>query len=784
MALSNEQFATLVSLLAKRFQTDADRKFVLDMAFAEEPMLTQLVDGHNMDAESFASALITALTAQDYRTKRGETGIVKLLKTMRKIEPSSAEAYEPLIKALRGHRKPIPEAVSNDDPDQEAPEPEEDSDSRRQRHRRRSRVRRTVRKIRKVFKWQVLVALILVVTIIPLAGVAIFTTDASVRVQESLSSVQRVVKTLSGRTFLDFSLTDLDRLQASITELVESLQNARGQLRTLRFFSFLNADLGTTYDILTAAELDASAALEMLNGLQPALFFLIGDESSRNVNAQITSGERIVELLTIGQSQFTNAADQLAEAELLLNRLNFQNLSQRLVLQVQEIIQYHDQLKSLNRILQDAPELITKAFGLVEPQDYLVLSQNSDELRPSGGYISTWGWLRARRFRIVDFGYSATTSLSPNPPPDSMVSSLNIPDWWIKFPRPIYTAWDGSWYADFPSTAKMAAWYYDNGNNPASPVKGVISIDLIGFEYLLDAIGPVEITSSSEVISAANFRDVIYRIRSERGRDDPHKEFIATVVREIFTNWQGISGDKADKLLAAVLRALQEKHIMIYFQDERLNAVMNLLDWSGAQTPGTSDYLMVADANMGNKSNSTIRRELTYDVKIQPDGSLLSRATISYQYSAEDALNDPAVRVEHWGSTPDYGNLMQIFVPRGSQLASSNNIEDTIITDEGDKFSTLVAYVLVQYDTTERFQVAYTTPVVVERFGSYNRYRLILQKQPGTRSDLAVVQVTLPPGTRVVTINPEPTTSYTLDNPIIEFRVRLNVDQQIEIVYQ
>src|SRR3712207_7980955 len=39
-------------------------------------------------------------------------------------------------------------------------------------------------------------------------------------------------------------------------------------------------------------------------------------------------------------------------------------------------------------------------------QSYLVLAQNSDELRPSGGYISTYGWMRVRSGRVIAYDYS------------------------------------------------------------------------------------------------------------------------------------------------------------------------------------------------------------------------------------------------------------------------------------------------------------------------------------------------------------------------------------------
>jgi hypothetical protein len=232
------------------------------------------------------------------------------------------------------------------------------------------------------------------------------------------------------------------------------------------------------------------------------------------------------------------------------------------------------------------------------------------------------------------------------------------------------------------------------------------------------------------------------------------------------------------------LRALQEKHVMIYFKDPKLNEIVNLLNWSGAQTPGDYDYLMVADANLGNKSNSSVFRQLTYDVNIQPDGSLRSRATISYDYSDAVAKNDPAVKPEHYRNQKDYANLLQIFVPKGSSVTGSDNMQTDLITAEGNNLAILVTRTLVQYDSSERYQVSYTTPALVEPFGPYKRYRLLLQKQPGTQGDIANVQITLPPRSSVISVSPAPAATYTLDNPIMEFRTQLSTDQWIEIIFR
>src|SRR5690606_32900820 len=177
-----------------------------------------------------------------------------------------------------------------------------------------------------------------------------------------------------------------------------------------------------------------------------------------------------------------NADEHLRSAEAIVADLRLDNISPDLLVAVDGLIDHQRQVRDYNNLLLESPELLTVALGLDVPQSYLVLAANSDELRPSGGYISTYGWMTVRNGRIAAFDYRATTASSPNPPPAEMAEAIQMPPWWIQYARPIYAAWDSSWHADFPTTAAMAAWYYDNGGNPASPVNGVIGIDLVGFE--------------------------------------------------------------------------------------------------------------------------------------------------------------------------------------------------------------------------------------------------------------------------------------------------------------
>jgi hypothetical protein len=284
-------------------------------------------------------------------------------------------------------------------------------------------------------------------------------------------------------------------------------------------------------------------------------------------------------------------------------------------------------------------------------------------------------------------------------------------------------------------------------------------------------------------VDASNFREKIYEIRSDRIDDVEHKQFLAALYKQILADWQAVDPDTTVDLRGSALRALQEKHIMIYFTDQDLDQALDVLGWLGNQDPATqNDYLMVADANLGNKANRSVIRQLTYDVEIHNDGTLSSRLAVAYDYSARVAENDPAVGTQH--GTLNYNSLMQVFVPANSVLTSSNNLPIEPTAAPLDTHTIFVSQIGLDYNQSERYQFTYTTPALIEDLGSYRRYKLVLQKQPGMLGEFVNVQVTLPKGASTVSTTPAAAASYSLENPILEFRVELVTDETIEIIFK
>lgn len=652
------------------------------------------------------------------------------------------------------------------------------------RRRSRSRFKRFRKRIARLVNWRLVgIGVVTLLTVLVVGGL-VLATDATNRMNSSITNLSRVIATVQSRPGTELTLDDFERLKGSVNDLLNTLNVVRGQTSFLRPLASMNADMATTLSALDITEQLAAAVQEVLTSTEPTLNLLLAGDDETTSAIRLSAGERAVELLRLGRAGFLSAQSRLQGVDSALDQLSLVGISPDMLLNVLALRRYHDQFAAINDSLLLAPDVLQVALGLDSDQTYLVLSQNSDEIRPSGGYVSTYGWLSVRNGRIVDYDYSPTTATSPNPP--SIPSPYFVPSWWIQYAEPIYAAWDGSWYADFQRTAEMAAWYYNTGNNPQSPVVGAFGIDLYAVEQILDVIGSVPMADYDVVVSRDNLRQLVYDIRAFGGNEGEHKRFVAALYREIFGQWQTISEDqeKGAALLGVLLQALQQRHLMLHFTDTRLNQFVDNLGWSGRQAAGlTQDYLLVADANLGNKSNRSVIRQITYDVAVDADGRMDGRATIAYDYPASLADADPAVDPLFHGPI-DYETLLQVFTPVGTVVTDVQGLTNQISAVAEAEHTILVTQTQVQYDSGARLQFFYSVPGMIETMGDYRRYRLVAQKQPGMGPELLNIQVSLPPGAAIIQTVPEADASYDLGRPIVEFRVEMLTDLTFEVIYR
>jgi hypothetical protein len=407
-------------------------------------------------------------------------------------------------------------------------------------------------------------------------------------------------------------------------------------------------------------------------------------------------------------------------------------------------------------------------LGAQAPQRYLLLAQNEDELRATGGFISAVGTVTIQSGEILDLemqdSYDVDDLSQPYPPPPEPLQRYMLAGIWL--------VRDANWSPDFPTAAQKVEELY-RFYDP-TPVDGAIAFDQTAIERLLAAIGPVTPPGAPEPVTTDNVRAYMRAAWApapggELSREwwEHRKDFIPSLGRAMLEKALG-TADRAAlfDLARAGLDLLQGKHLLLYLHAPEAARALADQGWDGSLQPGPADFLMAVDSNFGfNKVDPLIERSLDYTVDLRGAEAPTGEVKLTYHHTletevpcthqasyGEGAYADMQKRC-YWdyvrlyapdGTTPLGGSLPPI---PGDWLLSGEDEPGVWSKAEGVKGTTLFSGVLVlPAGDTASLQLRYALPenVLLAGPGGARVYLLRLAKQPGTEG-VPVSVILLPP---------------------------------------
>jgi hypothetical protein len=450
-----------------------------------------------------------------------------------------------------------------------------------------------------------------------------------------------------------------------------------------------------------------------------------------------------------------------------------------------------------------APSLL----GADSPRTYLLLAQNENELRATGGFISSVALLRVRNGKIEDLDFQdsyAVDDLSkPHPSPPEPLERYMLAQLWLLR--------DANWYPDFPNTARVAAQLYELDQGVS--VDGVIAADLMAMKSLMEALGPVYLQQYGREVSGANVVDLMreyWASPSGEGQTGDwwshRKDFMGELLGAMMTRLETDTGSlDLGGLMEVLRRGLEEKHVLVHVNDATVSQVLAQNGWDGGIASDAGDYLMLVDTNMGfNKVNPNIENELRYLVTLGADGSAIGRLSITY-HNVSDSSVDECVQESVYPPTYEemmegcYWDYLRVYVPEETQLtrgpdltlpegslwAGESGMGGTpLVTEVGVEEGKNVFASFFVVGPTELRELAYEYELpesTVVHEGSTSAYRLLVQKQPGTLANPLRVEVELPSGSVVVSSTPE---GAEVAGERVIFDTDLRVDRQFEVVFR
>ncbi len=372
-------------------------------------------------------------------------------------------------------------------------------------------------------------------------------------------------------------------------------------------------------------------------------------------------------------------------------------------------------------------------LGYDGPRTYILLGQNEQEIRPTGGFIGTMGVIRVTEGRVESVEYASVREFDPRPdkgrtPPHDLSMGLGIARWYVR---------DANWWPWFPESARAVQQFLREDR--ALEADGVIAVDTEMLRLLLKAFGPMTVEGIDRPLTAENFYvELEDEIFADDASELPKKRTILSLVLEqSIDRLQGANAEQLPGLLTALHSGAGGRHLQMFGNDGRVQEVARALSIDGTMRPrAEADFLAVVDANVSySKLNAAISREITY--LRRADGRVdvfvswrndLSRfsGTRFRRLSLTSTLFSPMAYT--YTKVPGlYVNLFRVVLPQGSTVESVEGFTPTYRIEQG--MTVLIGRVEVSDGEQETIAVTYRprgTPAGVDvwKQGGQQRDRL------------------------------------------------------------
>jgi hypothetical protein len=508
----------------------------------------------------------------------------------------------------------------------------------------------------------------------------------------------------------------------------------------------------------------------------------------------------VTRLLQVLEPAMTSFAANLDRAGADRQTIDTPTLSPRLQSILERFDATYPLLRSGVQLARVAPELL----GADRPRTYLLILQNEDELRPTGGFISAAGRVTMDAGKIVTLtvedSYTVDDFTKPyDQPPVPFQNIMGIQLWLFR---------DSNWSPDFPTAAHKAIelYTYTQGGN----FDGVIALDQTVVEALVGGLGPLTIDAAQPPLTASTIRAYMRDAWAPSGQTDlttwvfQRKEFIGRLMQAMLDRVLNQTGAIDWSALGGALNTVLNSHdLLIMLTDPVLNEPLHETGWDGSLPDVRGDYLMIVDANLGyNKANSLITEAYTYTVNLNPDRSAMGDLAITYQHQGVPAVECPHAGTPYTLATTYnlltqqcYWNFRRVLVPAGATLieatrhpttsgelitgAISDGTTTTSTEENRTAFNTLL---IVRRGQTLDSRLSYALPIgTVQLDGAQSTYRLHVQKQAGAGHWPLTIVVNVPSGQRLVEAQPKP---VELSDSRAVFQLTLNADVDVSISYR
>jgi hypothetical protein len=558
---------------------------------------------------------------------------------------------------------------------------------------------------------------------------------------------------------------DFSQIKPQIAATNKSLKDFKTSYAVLswtRILPFVGAYVSDGSHLINAAQAGMDAGSIVLTTIEPYSDLLgfkgaSGQQAVQAFDGAKTAQDRIdfiVKSLPSLLPQIDNIAAKMKIVETEVSQVNaerypveFKGIKVRSSIKsAQDLIdQASNLLVNGKPVIENAPYLL----GMDSPRTYFVLFQNDKELRPTGGFMTGYAIMSVDKAKfsptVSDDIYNLDAKCKPSiPAPEPIVKYIKGPYVLSKNLR----LRDMNWSPDFVKSMEMVVPALSEAG--VKNIDGIIAVDTKVLENLLEVIGPIGVPGfgnfSTAIDPECNCSQVIHALEAYADVEGPiiwdpltgkiilrpansenRKKIIGPLMNSILANAMGQPKEKLAPLFSAMFDSVMEKDVLFYMNDANVQKAVADFGISGVIRDYDGDYLHINDANLGGrKSNLYSTEDVSQDVKIAGDGTVTKTVTITYKNPEKQ---------DGWLNSV-LPTWVRVYVPKGSTLVAADGFETKADPYEDLNKTVFAGYFQLRPEGVSKITIQYKLPFKVK-----GQYKLMIQKQPGTKDYLYTVSV-------------------------------------------
>jgi hypothetical protein len=457
------------------------------------------------------------------------------------------------------------------------------------------------------------------------------------------------------------------------------------------------------------------------------------------LNFSTAAGRKmILQSIVNNRDSVERAKLKIQAARLVLSSINTNDLTGIFKTKVISANQLLSEVISQSELALPLFKYLPELIGAGKTKNYLVLFQNNMELRPTGGFIGSYGVITLRDGEIINVFTDDIYNLDKLSE-GKMFTAAPLPLSTYSSQKYLYLR-DANWSPDWPTDAKEInqLWDKERANASLAPLKldGIVAITPDFIANFLSITGPItvdDVTFTDKNFALALEQEVEVDYAARGIPLSARKNIIGDLTRELLSRLLALPPQDLMRLWSVIKKDTEEKQIIAWFADTELQDYIASENWSGEVKNSDGDYFYVVDANVGAlKTDAVMNRSIDYALSPEESGDLLGRLTVTYQHTSK--LVPTLVSA--------YRTYTRIYTPLGTQftkvyLKDKKGEQDLVLNKDVALSSELGkqsagVFFTVDPNKTKTLVLEYRLPENIKEMYQSGLYTLFVQKQPGT----------------------------------------------------